>query len=151
MAGKKKPKRGGKARPPAARAAAPAAGPGFWADEKCRRCPALCCRYIALVLDTPRHPEDYDNLRWYLDHKRVSVFVQDGRWHLCVDTPCRHLVHNRCRIHGSKPELCQRHDPSQCEFDNPDFRLDHEFRAWEDLDRYLQEKQREKSEAGTAK
>jgi len=138
MAGKKKTAR---TKPsPAARADGPGVGARFWAEEKCRRCPALCCRYIALELDTPRAPEDFDNLRWYLDHKRVSVYVQDGRWHLCVDTPCRNLIRNRCRIHGTKPALCQRHDPSECEFDNPDFRLDSEFRDWKALEAYMERK-----------
>lgn len=109
----------------------------FRFDDKCKSCPAMCCKYIALEIDTPRDMEDYDNLRWYLLHKNVSIYVTDRKWHLCVDVPCRYLKRNRCTIHETKPALCKMHDPEECEFANPDFKLDLEFRGWEDLKAYM--------------
>jgi len=106
-------------------------------DDKCEDCPALCCKYIALEIDEPEDKEDFDNLRWYLIHRDVSVYVVDGDWHLCVDVPCRYLDGNRCTIHEEKPLLCRRHDPDECEFNNPDFELDLEFRSWEELKKYM--------------
>ncbi len=110
---------------------------GFKVDDKCKGCPALCCRYISLEIDTPEDREDFDNLRWYLLHKNVSVYVIDKKWHLCVDVPCRHLKNNQCEIHDSKPLVCRQHDPDECEFWNPDFEMDYEFRSWEELKGYM--------------
>ncbi|MHC4779902.1 MAG: YkgJ family cysteine cluster protein [Planctomycetota bacterium] len=112
----------------------------FVLDDKCGKCPAMCCRYIALEIDTPEDSEDWDNLRWYLLHRNVSIYVTDEDWHLCVDVPCRYLNRNRCTIHESKPLLCRRHDPDECEFANPDYELDLEFRSWEDLKAYMKKK-----------
>ncbi|MEL7238972.1 MAG: YkgJ family cysteine cluster protein, partial [Planctomycetota bacterium] len=48
----------------------------------CERCSALCCRQIALPLDNPEDAEDFDNIRWYLMHENVHVFVEDEQWYI---------------------------------------------------------------------
>ncbi|MHC5040687.1 MAG: YkgJ family cysteine cluster protein [Planctomycetota bacterium] len=136
MANKKK----GRKTPRGRRKRSQQTGHAFVLDEKCKGCPALCCRYIAWEIDTPEDEEDFDNLRWYLIHKNVSVYVTDDEWHLCVDVPCRHLKGNRCQIHDVKPLLCRQHDPDECEYNNPNYQLDHEFRSWEDLRAYMRKK-----------
>src|SRR4051794_4770830 len=42
----------------------------------CDKCAALCCRYFALPIDNPKSAHDYDNVRWYLMHENVVVFVE---------------------------------------------------------------------------
>ena len=45
----------------------------------CAQCNALCCRYMAIKVDTPRTADDYDDVRWYLLHRDVRVLVDtDG-------------------------------------------------------------------------
>lgn len=45
----------------------------------CSRCPHLCCRYFAFPIEAPEDWDDYDDIRWYLAHKNISVFVEVRR------------------------------------------------------------------------
>ena len=56
----------------------------------CDKCTGLCCRYFALPIETPEDREDYDDIRWYLCHEGVTVFVEDGDWYINVKNKCRH-------------------------------------------------------------
>jgi len=40
-----------------------------------KKCKGLCCRYFAFPIETPEDWDDYDDIRWYLAHKNISVFV----------------------------------------------------------------------------
>ncbi len=134
---KKKPAVRGK-RAPEGRKAKPASG---FETVKCGDCDALCCRYIAVEIDGPIDDESVDHMRWFLYHDKVSIYIQDGLWHLCVDVPCRNLIEGRkCRIHFDKPGICMAHRPEECEFRNPDFELDAEFKNWDQLRTYLKER-----------
>lgn len=91
----------------------PAAGP------PCHDCTAKCCKYFALEIDAPTTPKDHDNIRWYLLHEHVVVWVQDGDWYLEVRTPCRHLqADNSCGIYHTRPQICR--DYGWPDEDNPD-------------------------------
>jgi hypothetical protein len=57
----------------------------------CSSCPHLCCRYFAFPIEAPEDWDDYDDIRWYLAHKNISVFVKDIDWYLNVKNKCRHL------------------------------------------------------------
>jgi len=107
-------------------------------DPKCAKCPASCCRYIALEIDAPDDKESIDHMRWYLAHQNVSIYLQDDDWHLCVDVRCKYLDSNdSCTIHATRPEICREHSPEECEFENPDYELEAEFRSWDALEAYL--------------
>jgi uncharacterized protein len=54
----------------------------------CRECEAKCCKYFALQIDTPKRKSDFENIRWYLAHENVSVFVDKRKWFLNVDNKC---------------------------------------------------------------
>lgn len=74
----------------------------------CHLCPAICCNYFALQIDTPTSRKDFENLRWYLMHQKVHVFVDAGKWYLQVWTPCQHLQpDNRCGIYETRPDICR--------------------------------------------
>ena len=47
----------------------------------CDKCNGLCCRYFALPIDTPEDREDYDDIRWYLCHKDITVFKKTNDEH----------------------------------------------------------------------
>lgn len=107
---------------------------------KCESCNAACCRYIALEIDEPEDAEDIDNMRWYLAHQKVSIYIQDDQWHLCVDVRCKYLdSDDRCTIHADRPNVCREHSPEECEFQNEEFELEQEFRSWDALKAYLEE------------
>ena len=43
----------------------------------CDYCPAKCCRYFALPIETPTSRKDFEFIRWYLLHDRATVFTED--------------------------------------------------------------------------
>jgi len=104
----------------------------------CRACEAKCCRYFSLELDTPRAKNDFENIRWFLAHKDVSVFVEKRKWYLQVNNVCEYLTkEHKCKIYSKRPTICSEHDNSSCEGRFGDF--DHEivFKNLPELDKYL--------------
>jgi Fe-S-cluster containining protein len=89
------------------------------AGPPCHDCTAKCCKYFALEIDAPTVPRDHDNIRWYLLHEHVVVWVQDGDWYLEIRTPCRHLQSdNSCGVYHTRPQICR--DYGWPDADNPD-------------------------------
>lgn len=93
------------------------------AAPPCAACDALCCRYLATEIDPPRCKRDYDDIRWYLLHRAVSVFVDaEGSWFLAFGSPCTELdAAGHCRRYASRPRLCREHgrQSGTCEFHGP--------------------------------
>ncbi len=89
-------------------------------EQQCGQCTGLCCRYFALPLDTPKEKDDYDDIRWYLCHQGITVFVEDGKWYLNVKNKCRHLSEkdHRCRIYDTRPKICSKYKHADCDFTN---------------------------------
>ena len=101
----------------------------------CDHCTAKCCRYFALPIDTPVDRDDYENIRWYMLHGDVSIFVDDGSWYLLIHNQCDHIDdQNRCGICEDRPTICRSYSTDSCEFDNDScydrlFEL-HGVRSW---------------------
>jgi Fe-S-cluster containining protein len=107
----------------------------------CEHCTALCCRYIALPIDTPKEPRDFDDIRWYLLHENISVFVEDGDWYICIQTRCRHLqADHRCQIYATRPRICRRYDFTNCDYHSGDYNWEHHFTCVEHLEEYLRQR-----------
>ena len=83
-----------------------------------KRCKGLCCRYFAFPIETPEDWDDYDDIRWYLAHQNISVFVEDGDWYLNIKNKCRHLSEkdHQCQIHNKRPRICREYRPENCDF-----------------------------------
>jgi len=85
----------------------------------CDHCPAKCCRYFALPIETPDEMADFEYMRWYLLHERASVFTEDEDWYLLVHTVCKHLGEdNRCGIYETRPQICRDYTTDNCEYDD---------------------------------
>lgn len=85
----------------------------------CDHCTAKCCRYFALPIDTPKTWEDFDHLRWYSLHVRISFFVEDGTWYLMVHADCKHIQSDQmCGIYEDRPQICRTYSADDCEFDD---------------------------------
>jgi len=107
----------------------------------CEHCTAVCCRYIALPVDTPQTRADFDDLRWFLLHERVSIFVEDGDWYVCFHTPCRHLLpDNRCGIYATRPRICRDYDTDNCDYHLGDYEWELHFTCAEHLDDFVRER-----------
>lgn len=85
----------------------------------CHYCTAKCCRYFALPIDTPTTWKDFDYLRWFMMHGRVSVFVEGETWYLMVHSECRHLLpDNRCGTYDTRPDICRAYSTVDCEYED---------------------------------
>ena len=104
----------------------------------CKKCDAKCCRYFALQIDTPKHKDDFENIRWYLAHKRVMIYIDKRKWYLEVGNECRyHTKENGCRIYKKRPAICREHNPETCEFIAGDFKHEKSFTTIDEFDDYL--------------
>jgi len=94
----------------------------------CEHCSAACCRYIALPLDKPRSARDYDDIRWYLMHQGVSVFVEDGDWYVQFQARCKNLQpDNLCGIYDRRPAICREYEPGDCDYSGGAYGYEHWF------------------------
>ena len=104
----------------------------------CEHCTAACCRYIALPIDTPETQADFDDVRWFLIHERVSVFVEDGDWYIAFDTPCRHLqADHRCGVYATRPKVCRAYSTDECDYHSGDYGWEQHFTSPEHLEDYV--------------
>lgn len=84
---------------------------------------------LQVLCTSYRYPEDwddYDDIRWYLTHKNITVFVEDGDWYLNVKNKCRHLSEKdyRCQIHNKRPKICGEYSPKNCDFTDGQYNYD---------------------------
>ena len=106
-------------------------------DGKCGQCTALCCRHIALEIDTPEEYEDFENLRWYLIHEDTQIFVDDDVWFLQVFRKCTWLDGNKCGNYENRPTICAEYSNELCDFDGVE--SDMTFKNVEELEAYRDE------------
>ena len=106
----------------------------------CAQCSALCCRQVALPLDNPESAEDFDNIRWYLMHENVHVFVEDEQWYLACASKCKHLQDdNRCGVYETRPRICRKYTTDNCEWHGGEYDYEHLFTSAEQLRRHAEE------------
>ncbi len=112
--------------------------PGVLIHPNCARCTALCCQYVSTEIDIPTTRRDIDNVRWYLMHPGVRVYVEDtGRWFIQFMSRCQNLGDdNLCRIYETRPQICRDLQPTNCEFalgsgDLHYFTTPAEFERWQ--------------------
>jgi Fe-S-cluster containining protein len=86
------------------------------ASHPCFQC-ARCCTYIAIEIDAPTTPREYDYIEWYLYHAAVSVFVDwDDKWFVKFDARCQNLTpQGLCGIYERRPDICRDFDWRECE------------------------------------
>jgi hypothetical protein len=116
-------------------------------EKNCESCKGDCCKYIAMEIDIPEEIEDFENLRWYLAHENISIFVEeDGIWNIEFKTPCKYLTKNhKCTIHESfiknpkikRPQICKEFTVEQCPHHNEYEEL-YRFNEVEDVDEYIE-------------
>jgi uncharacterized protein len=59
-------------------------------EKSCEGCDGKCCKYVITELDIPEKEEDFDDIKWYVCHENVFVFIEeDGTWNLEFVTPCK--------------------------------------------------------------
>jgi hypothetical protein len=76
-----------------------------------------CCTYVAVEVDAPDTPWQYDQYVWLLYHKNIWMYVEKGNhWYVQFETVCDKLAPNgQCTVHGAHPVLCKTYDARSCE------------------------------------
>jgi Fe-S-cluster containining protein len=75
-----------------------------------------CCNYVALEIDKPENEEELDQIRWFLLHKNVWVFIDhDDSWNLQFNTPCEKLDKKKCSFYEKRPQICRDYSTENCE------------------------------------
>ena len=99
-------------------------------DPVCRQCQSKCCQYFCFEIDEPDDFEEFDDIRWYLQHEGVSVHVdEDGDWFIQIDNPCNALQEDhRCGIYEDRPMICRNYGDS-CEATGDDYGYQAEFKT----------------------
>lgn len=107
----------------------------------CEHCAAACCRYLALPLDKPKTARDYDDIRWYLMHEGIDVFVEDGDWYIQIKTRCKNLGDdNRCNIYDTRPEICREYEPKDCDYSVGTYGYEHLFTHAKQIEEFYRKK-----------
>ena len=106
----------------------------------CEHCTGHCCRYIALPIETPTERSDFDDIRWYLLHEGINVFIEEGEWYINIPTNCRHLQPDyRCGIYETRPRICREYSADNCDYHSGDYGWEEHFTCPEHLDEYMRE------------
>lgn len=107
----------------------------------CEHCTAACCRYLAIPLDEPTTARDYDDMRWYIMHEGVSIFVEEDEWYFQVQTKCKHLgVDNRCMVYETRPEICEEYKADGCDYASGAYGYDLLFTHHQQITDYYEKK-----------
>ncbi len=108
-------------------------------SSKCSKCTGLCCRYFALPIETPEDWDDFDDIRWYLTHEDVQVFVEEGDWYINIKNKCRHLNNENylCEIYEKRPGICRKYDDDSCDFTGNDYDYELFFKDDHQMEEYM--------------
>jgi uncharacterized protein len=105
----------------------------------CEHCTAACCRYLAIPLDKPRSARDYDDIRWYLMHEGISVFVEDGDWYIQFQARCKNLgSDNLCMTYETRPQICREYEPGECDYSVGGYGYEHLFTHPQQIEAFYQ-------------
>ena len=105
----------------------------------CAKCSGLCCRYFALPIDDPEDWDDYDDIRWFLCHEDITVFVEDGDWYLNVKNNCKYLSEkgHHCEIYDKRPKICRSYEIDTCDFTGDDYDHELHFKDDKQMEEYM--------------
>ncbi len=105
----------------------------------CDKCTGLCCRYFALPIDTPEDKGDYDDIRWFLCHKGITVFVEKGDWYINIKNKCQHLSEKdyRCKIYKKRPRICRYYSHKTCDLVKGEYDYDLHFTSDKQMEEYI--------------
>ena len=106
---------------------------------QCEKCTGMCCRYFALPIETPEDKDDFDDIRWYLCHKDVTVFVEDGEWYINIKNKCKHLSDkdHRCKIYNKRPNICRGYKHDDCDYVEGEYNYELHFTNDKQMEEYI--------------
>ena len=108
-------------------------------EVQCEKCTGLCCRYFALPIETPENKDDFDDIRWYLCHKGITIFIEDGDWYLNIKNKCKYLSDkdNRCKIYSRRPNICRGYRHDDCDYVEGEYNYELHFTSDKQMEEYI--------------
>ena len=105
----------------------------------CDKCNGLCCRYFALPIETPEDKEDYDDIRWYLCHNGITVFVEKGDWYINIKNKCKYLSEEdySCKIYNKRPKICRGYTTRDCDLTEGEYDYELHFTNDRQMEEYI--------------
>jgi uncharacterized protein len=102
----------------------------------CDKCNGLCCRRIAIRIEPPTSKSDFEDVKWYLYHENLSVYIDnEDDWLVLVPNKCKHLdSKGMCKIYDKRPPVCRNSKVSDCEKNIEETKI--MFKTPEDLEKY---------------
>lgn len=109
-------------------------------DLTCEGCNGKCCKSVAIEIDTPQSIEEFEDIKWYVVHKNVNVYVnEDYEWYVEFLTPCEFLDDGgKCIIYNKRPQICRNYSQEECLHHNS-YDEKYTFKKLEDIEKYLEE------------
>lgn len=106
----------------------------------CDKCRGECCRKIAFHIGPVYTKEDYEDMKWYLYHEGVIVYIDnEGDWLAQVPVKCSKLDEKgRCTIYDKRPPICRQSKVEECEMNSDEMSVI--FNTVEDLEKYMRKK-----------
>ncbi len=110
-------------------------------ESECGKCGAKCCKDISLEIDQPEDFEDFENLKWFLAHKKVTIYIDnEDDWLVEFETDCKFLdKENKCTIYDKRYKVCREHCPSTCVVNGGEDFFKRMFKSAEEIDEYMKE------------
>lgn len=83
----------------------------------CQECSGECCKMLATAIDKPETPEEFEDIKWYLYHKKTRVLIdKEDDWYVEFKTPCKMLTKDgNCKIYQKRPPVCREYSPGECD------------------------------------
>ena len=113
---------------------------------QCGKCEGLCCRYFALPIEDPEDWDDFDDIRWYLCHENIDVFVEDGDWYMNVRNKCKYLSEKnyKCDMYEKRPKICRGYKIADCDYTSDNYGHELQFKSDRQMEEYMKIKFGEK-------
>ena len=106
-------------------------------SEMCQKCGAKCCKYFCFQIDEPDCYEEFEDVRWYLCHKGVSVHIDEGDWYISIENRCINLRRDdTCKMYDNRPTICRKYDTENCDQTGGDYGYDEEFKTPDEVEAY---------------
>jgi uncharacterized protein len=119
--------------------------------QSCSDCNAICCQYVAIEIDKPTTKKDFEDVRWYVAHRDIWIFVDNDEWFVCIERPCKYLSKtNQCTMYETRPQICRKYKTEDCEKYGTGKPYDLKFSTPDEVEKYGEEylrKQRAKTRA----
>jgi len=76
-----------------------------------------CCHYVAIEIDTPDTREEFDQIRWYLYHPGIEIYIDhDDKWNILFHSRCEQLQPDgKCGVYAHRPQICRDYSEKTCE------------------------------------